>query len=738
MNTGSPVQMRRRVLVAVILVMAVGLGLIGNLARLQLVEGEALQQKAVNQQMRDTIIKAERGTIYDANMEVLAKSATVWNVYISPADIRGTDEQKEKKRQIIAKGLAEILGVDADEVYEKSLNSKSYQIYIKKKVENDVREAILAFKSENKFNYEVGLEEDTRRYYPNGDLAATVLGFTGNDGQGLAGLEAYYETNLTGIPGRIMTIKNGIGTEMDFEYEQRIDAQDGNSLVLGLDRVVQGYLEKNLDRALEDYEASRAVGIVMNVNTFEILGMATRGAYDPNEPFVIADKELLAAIRELPENEQAAAISAAQNKQWRNTGISDTYEPGSVFKSVTAAAALDEGAVNLLNTFKCSGLFHVGGWGYRCNNNAVHGTLDIVGALENSCNISFIQIGQKLGVSAFCRYYDGFGLTERTGVDLPGEVTPVASVHYHPESAMGVSELASSSFGQTQKVTPIQMITAMAAIVNGGYLGTPHLVKQILDSDGNIVSTIDAGIKRQIISEETSEEMSLALEQVVLNGGGTNAAVEGYRVGGKTGTAEKLDTGDGSARVVSFCGFAPVDDPEVACIIIVDEPKAGSYGSTVAAPLFKSVMEDVLPYLGVEKTGETEESESVSIPKVLGQTVAEARKILQESGLTVSVLGDGETVLSQYPNPQTTVRKNGVVALFTSENSRQELVEVPDFMNMSLREANQAAAQAGINIRISGHSTAAKAIVAKQSIEAGARVTPGTILTLDFIIENAQ
>lgn len=740
MSNSSPVQMRRRVLIATFLLLAMGVGLIVRIAHLQLVEGEELQNKAVNQQMRDTEIGATRGTIYDSNMQVLAQSATVWNVYISPADIKGSEEKVEEKRRLLANGLAELLDLDADTIYQKTLKTNSYAEYIIKKVENDVREKVLAFKAENpSISAVIGLEEDSKRYYPNGELAATVLGFTGTDGQGLAGLEAYYDTTLTGVPGRIMTMKNANGTEMDFEYEQRIDAQDGNSLVLTLDQVVQSYLEKNLDKALEDYGAARAVGIILNVKTFEVLGMATRSAYDPNDPFTVVDEETAAAINELTGEERTKALSAARSLQWRNTAISDTYEPGSVFKSVTAASALDEGAVTLNTTVQCTGRFVIGGWGYKCNNYAVHGTQTVVDALKNSCNIGFIQIGQKLGASAFCQYYKAFGLTEKTGIDLPGEVSPAAEVHYHSEKYMGVSELASSSFGQSQKVTPLQMVTAMATIVNGGYLGTPHLVKQVIDSNGNIVSVADAGIKRQVISEDTSKQMRYALEKVVTEGGGKNASVDGYRIGGKTGTAEKLDSSDSSKRVVSFCGFAPADDPEVACIIVVDEPRPGSYGSTVAAPIFKAVMEDVLPYLGVEKTGETTQSnDEISVPNVIGKPVEEAQKTISDSKLTARVIGDGDTVLAQYPDPQSLLGSDRIVALFTSEESKSSVVEVPNFADMTLVQANQAAAKAGLNIRISGNATGAGATVAQQSIAAQSQVTPGTIITLNFILHNRE
>ena len=742
---GAPVRMRRRCLIAVLLVILVGFGGVSvRLGKLQLVEGEELQKQAINQQMRDTTINATRGTIYDSNMEVMAQSATVWNVFISPISlvVKGNEASTEKKRALVADGLSEILGVDRDEIYQKTLKSKSYQVYIKKKVEMDVRTKILEFKKNNSsVAAAIGLEEDTKRYYPNAELAASVLGFTGTDGQGLAGVESYYDSYLQGVSGRVMTIKNANGTEMDFDYEQRVDAQDGDSVVLSIDKNIQSYLEKYLDQAIQDNAVgNRIVGIVMNVNTFEVLGMATRNAFDPNHPFAIADESKAAEIAALPEEEQAAAISAAQSLQWRNKAISDPYEPGSVFKAFTASAALDEGVVSLTSTFTCTGNTVLGGVRYQCNNGHVHGTQNIVQAMENSCNLAFMQIGQALGIPAFTRYYESFGFTAKTGIDLPGEAAPIAGVHYHVPSAMGITELASSSFGQSRKMTPIQMITAMCSVVNGGYLGTPHVVKQILSADGNIVETKDAGIKRQVISEATSATMRTGLEMVVKEGGGKNAAVDGYRVGGKTGTAEKLDTEDKTARIASFCGFAPVDDPEIACIIVVDEPRGSTiYGSTVAAPIFKSVMTDVLPYLGIEKTENVENSDTAkqsTVPKVIGETVAQAQSAVKAQGLGVRVLGSGETVIAQLPDPETRLSAGGTVVLYTDEDSRNELVVVPNFAGMTAEQANRAASKSNLNLRLTGDAIKANAIVTEQSIQEQSQVSQGTIVTLKFSAAN--
>lgn len=543
MAMGAPVKMRRRALIAAAVIIVLGFGLLAvRLGYLQFVDGEELQHSAVNQQLRDTTIRPERGTIYDRNGTALAESSTVWTVYIAPKYlvVNGNEEKTNENRAKLADGLSEILGVDRKEIYEKTEQTSNYHVIIKRRIETDVKDQILEFESTSGLSSAaIGLDEDTKRYYPFGDFASTVLGFTGTDNQGLEGIEAYYDSYLQGTPGRLMTARNAVGTDMPFEYEQRIDAVDGNDLVLTIDKSLQYYLEKHLDQALEDNKVETyAMGIIIDVNTFEVLAMATRPGYDLNNPWALPE-ETVQEIEQLPEEEQADARYAAQSSQWRNRTINEAYEPGSVFKIVTASAALDEGAIDSTSSFECTGMYQVASQRYRCNNWAVHGTQSVAQCLQNSCNIGFIQIGQRLGVEAFCRYYRAFGFTEKTGIDLPGETQPEAGVQYHAEQNMGVVELASSSFGQSQRVTALQMVTAMAAAVNGGNLGTPHVVKQILDEDGNIVKSVDSTIKRQVISEETSQLMREYLETVVTDGGGKNAAVSGYRVGGKTGYRRK-------------------------------------------------------------------------------------------------------------------------------------------------------------------------------------------------------
>ena len=743
MAMGAPVKMRRRSLIAAAVIIVLGFGLLAvRLGYLQFVDGEELQHSAVNQQLRDTTILPERGTIYDRNGTALAESATVWTVYIAPKYlvVNGNEEKTNANRAKLADGLSEILGVDREEIYKKTEQTSNYHVIIKRRIETDIKDQILEFeKTSGLSGAAIGLDEDTKRYYPFGDFASTVIGFTGTDNQGLEGIEAYYDSYLQGTPGRLMTARNAVGTDMPFEYEQRVDAVDGNDLVLTIDKSLQYYLEKHLDQALEDNKIETyAMGIIIDVNTFEVLAMATRPGYDLNNPWALPE-ETLQEIELLPEEEQADARYAAQSGRWKNRTINEAYEPGSVFKIVTASAALDEGAIDSGSIFDCTGVYSVASQKYRCNNWAVHGTQTVAQCLQNSCNIGFIQIGQRLGVEAFCRYYRAFGFTERTGIDLPGETRPEAGIQYHAEQNMGVVELASSSFGQSQRVTALQMVTAMATAVNGGKLGTPHVVRQILDEDGNIVKSVDSTIKRQVISEETSQLMRQYLELVVSEGGGKNAAVSGYRVGGKTGTAEKLDAEDKSARIASFCGFGPVEDPQIACIIVVDEPKGGTvYGSTVAAPIFKAIMEEALPYLGAEKSEESGEDaqKTITAPKVIDETLEKAKTDIKNAGFNIRIMGSGDTVLAQLPSPGTQLKSGATLVVYTDEESKEKTVKVPDFTGMTASQVNTTAALYGVNVQMSGVTSGTRSVAVKQSYEEDTLVSPGTIVTVEFLVNN--
>ena len=738
MAKGTTVKMWRRTLIVLIVMVALGFGLIVvSLIRLQLVDGAELQKAAVDQQLRDTTISAQRGTIYDRNMKPLAQSATVWKVVLAPAYI---DKDDETLRRKLSTGLADILGLDAEDIYKRTEGTSYYDV-LKTKVETDVKDRLVQFIEENDLGNTIQLQEDYKRYYPFGSFASTILGFTGTDGQGLAGLEAYYDEYLSGTAGRLVTAKNAVGTDMPFQYEQKVEAQDGYNLVLTIDEVVQHYLEQALEEGVENNKVeNRATGIVMNVKTGEIVAMAVKGDYDPNNPFVIADEEERARIAELPEEEQQEATSAALQAQWRNKAVSDTYYPGSVFKMVTLSMALEENVATEETTFTCTGSYVPvqGERAINCHNTSGHGTQTLVQGTMNSCNPFFIYLGQLLGTETFFDYFEAFGFTQKTGIDLPGESQSI----YHDRD-MSLMDLAVESFGQNFSITPIQMITACAAIANGGYLVQPHVVSQIVDNDGNIIKTADTTVKRQVISEETSKRVSKILQENATSGTAKNGYVAGYRIAGKTGTSEKVGAdgkvGSDNKYIASYCGFAPADDPQYAVLVFFDEPTGDSYyGGAVAGPVFAKIMEEILPYLNVETKYTEDEAGSVGVsaPNVIGKTVSEATNELTNSGLKILVKGSGDTVIAQTPDPGSSVPSGGTVVVYTDEASMNQTVTVPNFTNRSLSDVNYLAAQAGLNIKVTGAYNSSAATARTQDYAAGEQIKPGTAITVNFVEED--
>ena len=740
MAKGTTVKMWRRTLIVLIVMVALGFGLIVvSLIRLQLVDGAELQKAAVDQQLRDTTISAQRGTIYDRNMKPLAQSATVWKVVLAPAYI---DKDDETLRRKLSTGLADILGLDAEDIYKRTEGTSYYDV-LKTKVETDVKDRLVQFIEENDLGNTIQLQEDYKRYYPFGSFASTILGFTGTDGQGLAGLEAYYDEYLSGTAGRLVTAKNAVGTDMPFQYEQKVEAQDGYNLVLTIDEVVQHYLEQALEEGVENNKVeNRATGIVMNVKTGEIVAMAVKGDYDPNNPFVIADEEERARIAELPEEEQQEATSAALQAQWRNKAVSDTYYPGSVFKMVTLSMALEENVATEETTFTCTGSYVPvqGERAINCHNTSGHGTQTLVQGTMNSCNPFFIYLGQLLGTETFFDYFEAFGFTQKTGIDLPGEASTKGLYH---DRDMSLMDLAVESFGQNFSITPIQMITACAAIANGGYLVQPHVVSQIVDNDGNIIKTADTTVKRQVISEETSKLVSKILQENATSGTAKNGYVAGYRIAGKTGTSEKVGAdgkvGSDNKYIASYCGFAPADDPQYAVLVFFDEPTGDSYyGGAVAGPVFAKIMEEILPYLNVETKYTEDEAGSVGVsaPNVIGKTVSEATNELTNSGLKILVKGSGDTVIAQTPDPGSSVPSGGTVVVYTDEASMNQTVTVPNFTNRSLSDVNYLAAQAGLNIKVTGAYNSSAATARTQDYAAGEQIKPGTVITVNFVEED--
>ncbi|MBS5343113.1 MAG: PASTA domain-containing protein [Clostridium sp.] len=741
MAKGTTVKMWRRTLIVLIVMVALGFGLIVvSLIRLQLVDGAELQKAAVDQQLRDTTISAQRGTIYDRNMKPLAQSATVWKVVMAPAYI---DKEDETLRRKISTGVADILELDAEDVYKRTEGTSYYDV-LKTKVETDVKDRLVQFIEENDLGNTIQLQEDYKRYYPFGSFASTILGFTGTDGQGLAGLEAYYDEYLSGTAGRLVTAKNAVGTDMPFQYQQKVEAQDGYNLVLTIDEVVQHYLEQALAEGVENNKVeNRATGIVMNVKTGEIVAMAVKGDYDPNNPFVIADEQERARIAELPEEEQQAATSAALQAQWRNKAVSDTYYPGSVFKMVTLAMALEENVASEETTFTCTGSYVPvpGERAINCHVLSGHGTETLVRGTMNSCNPFFIYLGQLLGTETFFDYFEAFGFTQKTGIDLPGEASTKGLYH---DRDMSLMDLAVESFGQNFSITPIQMITACAAIANGGYLVQPHVVSQIVDNDGNIIKTADTNVKRQVISEETSARVSKILQENATSGTAKNGYVAGYRIAGKTGTSEKVGAdgkvGSDNKYIASYCGFAPADDPQYAVLVFFDEPTGDSYyGGAVAGPVFAKIMEEILPYLNVETKYTEDEAGSVGVstPNVIGKTVSEATNELSNNGLKILVKGSGDTVIAQTPDPGSSVPSGGTVVVYTDEASMNQTVTVPDFTNRSLSDVNYLAAQAGLNIKVTGAYNSSVATARTQDYAVGEQIKPGTVITVNFVEKDA-
>ncbi|MDY3219868.1 MAG: penicillin-binding transpeptidase domain-containing protein [Candidatus Fimivivens sp.] len=744
-------RMKIKMNIVLALLVLVGFGvLIGRLYQLQLVDGEMYQAKALKQQLRPTAISAQRGAIYDRNMKTLAASATVWTVTLSPAELKDADQLSK-----IADFLAPLLGVEREKIIERGQKTASYYEIIKQKVDDTTADAILRFCDENKINC-VNLVEDSRRYYPYGSLASTVLGFTTSENKGAYGIESNYEKILAGTPGMVVSAKNAKSGNMPYSYDREYEPVDGNSIVLTIDEVIQHSLERHLETAVIEHNVNnRAVGIAMDVNTGAILGMATKPDFDPNEPNILCDPKAIAEIAAFDEQIAAAsgeeaerlkserldALGKAQFAQWRNKAISDPYEPGSVFKIITASMALDTEVCRPTGEYyTCPGFHIVAGRRKACWKAAGHGTIDFTQAVKFSCNPAFMMIGAKVGPRNFYDYFERFGLREPTRIDLPGEADGIF-YDYDTLAKETGEELASSSFGQTFKVTPIQICTAVAAAVNGGRLMQPYVVSQVLDPEGNIVSTTEPVVKRQVISEQTSETMRGILEKVVgdPDGSGKNAYVPGYRVGGKTGTSEKLDAKEGgevTRRIASFMGIAPSNDPQVLVLVILDEPQMQNiYGSVIAAPVVGAIMSDILPYLKVEpQYTEAELSDiEVKVPYVTGGVVHDALSALTARGLSYKLVGDGVNVTGQIPSSGTECPKGTKVILYTDGAQPADPAEVPDVLGLSAQQANRTILNAGFNIRLMGADIEGKGVMAVlQDPLPGTAAQEGTIVTVTF------
>lgn len=731
---GPAQRLRQRTAILILLILVLGFGAaVLRLTYLTTVQSSELQESAVDLQLADTTVSAKRGTIYDANGNVLAESASVWQVVMSPVNFKN-----DKQRQAAAKGLSEIFDLEYNDVLDDT-KQQSHYVVVKRRIESDEREKVLELIDTLKKDYScsgvIQLLDDYKRYYPKNSLASSVIGFTGSDDQGLEGIEYEYDSYLSGTPGRIITAQNARGTDMPFRYEQNVESEDGNNVYLTIDETIQSICEKYMQKGVEDNNVlNKGVCIAMDVNTGAILAMVTTDGYDLNNPYELSAKDKK-KIKSTPKKKQAEAESAALSNMWRNKAVADTYMPGSVFKMCVASAALEENLVNEKTSFTCTGSILVEGETIHCSNIAGHGTQSFVEAISNSCNPAFVQIGQMLGASKFRQYYQGFGFSDKTGIDLPGE----AEDSFWKEGKMGGVDLAVASFGQNFKITPIQMITACAAVSNGGYVVQPHVVSKITDSKGNVIKTVDKKIKRQVISDDTSKKMNEYLEYNTERQGAAAGYISGYKVAGKTGTSEKKDitkveSSFSEDYISSICGYAPADDPQIAMLVFFDTPDGDAYyGSQVSSPVFINIMSEVLPYLDV-KTSYTDEElgyVDASAGDYTGVSVDEAKTAVEADGFTATVKGNGSTVISQIPTVSSGLQKGGSIVLYTDSDSQSETVSVPSLIGLSPDEVNNVASAYGLNVSFSG-ATTSSGTSSSQNIEAGTSVSPGTVITVSF------
>ncbi len=699
---------------------------------LQITRHEELQGKAVNQQTRRTVVTANRGTIYDAGGNILAISSSAETIILSPLEIdnavNDTENPVSWTKESLAAGLAEILGKDASAIRKRMDNVKSQYEVIQLRADEDTAAKVRSYVDENKIAG-VHLVADTKRYYPYGSLAAQVIGFVGDENTGLYGLEAYYEKELEGQSGLVISSKDQAENDMLYTYEQYFAAKNGSDLTLTLDTTIQYYLEKGIESMVDKFSAANgASGIVMDAKTGGVLAMASYPNYDLNDFLTVSDQTLQERIER-----GESTVADMQLLQWRNKALNDTYEPGSTFKILTLSAALEEGVVDKTTTVNCGGSVNISGYTIHCSNKNGHGLQTLVQSVGNSCNPAFINYGLRIGSEKFYEYMRSFGLMNTTGIDLGGEAVGV----FAADSSFTQLDLACYAFGQNFTVTPLALIAAQAACVNGGYLHTPYLVERIADSDGNVTYRHDDTPVRQVISEQTSATVRECLEYVVASGTGKNGQVAGYRIGGKTGTADKGQTGD---VVVSFLCFAPADDPQVIMLITMDTPSraTGTYvsGGNMVAPTASTVMAEILPYLGVEPSYSAEEllGMDTTVPNVIGMSVEEAKAKLKDRALSYKIVGDGETITDQTPAGGAIIPGKSSVILYVGEEKSTDKCVVPHLIGKTPSEANTTATAAGLLIRFSGTtgSESSSVRVLSQSIDEGTEVEAGTVITVQL------
>ena len=782
----------RTMILMVVLGVCTFAALFWKLYDLQINQHDKMWEKAVDQQTRSATVPASRGTIYDRNGYMLAVSSTAEEVNISPKEIAAFVEKQEsdieaarekaaqkgesytapevRDQAYIARGLSRILDVDQAKIEESMTKTNLMYVNIKKKTEQALADEVRRFingeideegneipEGQRKKLTGVWMNPDSKRIYPYSSLAANVIGFVDGDNRGGVGLEAKYDPELEGTAGLTVTAKNAAGTDLLYQYEQYYDAENGSDLVLTLDVSVQAALEKGIESMVKKFDAKNgATGIVMEVNTGAIVGMASYPNYDLNDYGTLYDDALKAKLEatladleaqrvSFPSAEEyEAAVSNAESSalqtQWRNKCIDSTYEPGSTYKPITLAAALEEGTVNMNSTFNCTGSVKVGVWTINCSKRGGHGHQTLEQAVGNSCNPAFIKIGQSVGAETYYKYMKAFGLTEKTGVDMVGETKGIISEN---SLKTDVAALASYSFGQTFTVTPLELIRAQAACINGGYLYTPYIVDQVLDDEGNILSQHDSTPIRQVISEETSAKVRQCLEYVVAQGTGKNGQVAGYRIGGKTGTADKTETkgpGKKPDLVVSFMSFAPADDPQYIMLLTLDTPSrtTGTYpsGGNMVAPTASQIMAEILPYLGIEPdyTAEEMAGADAAVPNVVGKTAADAKAVLEGAGFACKTVGSGETVTDQSPAGGAIVPNNATIILYLGAEKSDAPSTVPNVLGKTAAQANQALTDAGLIMKVAGatSATSGNVFAISQDKEAGTELKVGSVVTVQF------
>lgn len=722
------IKMRANIIVAILCVIGFALGLFG-MFKAQFINGEKYKNAARRQQYSDVKLQSRRGIIYDANMKVMAKSADVFKVFMDPHNIKS-----EEDRKAVCQILSNKLNVPYDEIYSKSKDSKNRYVVIKTQVEYNTKVAIEnELKKQKKLMGIVGYDDDVKRYYPFSNTASTVLGFTGDKDRGLSGIEYYYDNELTGISGRNISAKDALSGTIETDFDKYYASKNGSNLVLTIDTVIQHYLDDALAQVVADKKANYGCGIVMNVKTGAILAMSTKPDFNLNKPLELQNPIYITELDKIKdEAEKKALQSKAVKEQWKNRCIVDTYEPGSVFKCFTAAAAIEENTVSLDDTFYCSGSIKISDRIYNCSHREGHGKETLKDGLSNSCNPVFVEVGQKLGPQKFFKYFEAFGFTEKTDVDMPSEFTPIANQTYHNLDNMGIVQLASSSFGQSFQLTPLQTITAISSIANGGKLMKPYIVDRIVDENQNTIKKNYPIVKRQVISKKTADIVTDMMEEGVKKGIAKNAYIPGFRVAGKTGTSQKLLRP--GKYIASFAGFAPADNPEIAILIMVDEPTGNYYGASVSAPVAAQVLKNVLDYYNIEPEYSVEELTklNVKVPKVTGMSSNEAKSSLQNKGYSVKVIGGDGEVISQIPESNNSLPKNGTILLITKKDIDIPNVTVPNFDNMTVSSAMNLAKANGLNLKLTGYIDESESVSYKQSAKAGTQVPYASTVTVYF------